>query len=333
VKEYVWGVQYIDEIVARDDDTGTDGTLDRSLYYVQDANWNVVTLADDDAEAVERYLYDPYGVPSVFDGSWGSLSGSAFANQVLYTGRWWVAGTYSHDYRNREYSPYLGRFLQRDPIGVWADDLNSGNGHTYSGHQPLTRVDPFGNSASAGSDGSEEEQLCYYWYHTEHPQCCGPDTHGNERKKENCFYLAIYNDSRGDGKGHASVGDSLDPRKHWGFYGDGWNRETNKGNPMKSLQSVWECCCLSDAEMDSFRDRLAGIESLCNSGTGKGLKGERYKIKPFGVGNTCASEAARAASGLGCPDLTADTQKPFKLERALESNPYCKKAGEAKPRS
>ena len=33
------------------------------------------------------------------------------------------------NYRARAYDPSLGRFLQRDPIGIWGDGINFGNGY------------------------------------------------------------------------------------------------------------------------------------------------------------------------------------------------------------
>ncbi len=41
--EYVWGAQYIDEIVCRIDHSGEDPVRKK---FVQDANWNVITLLD-----------------------------------------------------------------------------------------------------------------------------------------------------------------------------------------------------------------------------------------------------------------------------------------------
>jgi len=41
------------------------------------------------------------------------------------------------DYRARAYDPTLGRFLQRDPIGIWGDGINFGNGYGYVGEDPV----------------------------------------------------------------------------------------------------------------------------------------------------------------------------------------------------
>ena len=56
---------------------------------------------------------------------------------MLFTGRWLDQETKNvnskglYYYRAREYDPELGRFLQRDPIGIWGDTANLGNGYTH----------------------------------------------------------------------------------------------------------------------------------------------------------------------------------------------------------
>ena len=52
---------YIDAPAVRFQDSNTDGTLDNTLYYMNDANFNVTALIDESGSVVERYSYDPYG--------------------------------------------------------------------------------------------------------------------------------------------------------------------------------------------------------------------------------------------------------------------------------
>jgi len=52
-KQYVWGIRYVDELVARYDSAGT------LLYAMQDANFNVTSICSTAAAVQERYLYDP----------------------------------------------------------------------------------------------------------------------------------------------------------------------------------------------------------------------------------------------------------------------------------
>ena len=62
INRYIWGTRYVDELVLRQRDTNTDGALDETLYALQDANFNVVALAEPDGDIVERFVYNAYGV-------------------------------------------------------------------------------------------------------------------------------------------------------------------------------------------------------------------------------------------------------------------------------
>jgi RHS repeat-associated protein len=63
---------------------------------------------------------------------------------VLFAGAHWDADLGLYYVRHRWYDPYLGRFVSRDPIGMWGDGLNLGNGQAYVGHNPWSWVDPYG---------------------------------------------------------------------------------------------------------------------------------------------------------------------------------------------
>ena len=149
LKEYVWGIKYVDEVLERSEDSNSDGdtrdAVDESLFYVQDTNWNVQTLVNESGGVEERCLYDSYGAPTFHNSSWTTSSGtSSEDNRILFTGRLWNPDSSMYDYRSREYSPHLGRFAQADPIGIWGDTFNNGNAYGYVGGDPLSRVDPSG---------------------------------------------------------------------------------------------------------------------------------------------------------------------------------------------
>jgi len=59
----------------------------------------------------------------------------------MYTGREWLPEIGLYDYRNRVYSAELGRFLQNDPIGFDAADLNL---YRYVRNDYSNYVDPYG---------------------------------------------------------------------------------------------------------------------------------------------------------------------------------------------
>jgi RHS repeat-associated protein len=141
--QYVWDVRYIDAAVVRDrnlnlnDDCTEPATGaglssnegDERVYYCQDANFNVTALVDAyDGVVVERYMYDPYGKPTVLHGvrdangtsttEWELRTTSTFKNELLYCGYRYDGDRAGHYHvRYRVYHPTLGRWTARDPIG------------------------------------------------------------------------------------------------------------------------------------------------------------------------------------------------------------------------
>lgn len=198
---YVWGIRYIDDIVARfvDDDLATAG-YERVYYHLTDAQFSTVAIIDDAAKVKERVDYTPYGVAmhrhradftgerliNVDEqlgvlGNWGVgikpgdldrtgevdiddltevlalnptaaepvgvLSASdpddtskAIDNQVGYCGYIFNAECGQYHVRHRTYSPELGRWLQRDPLG-YVDGLNL---YVAFGDSPQVNQDPSG---------------------------------------------------------------------------------------------------------------------------------------------------------------------------------------------
>ncbi len=138
--QYVWSPRYIDAPVLRDKNTDTDGLCDdERIYYLNDANFNITTLANTGGDAVERYLYDAYGRGTVYVGAWTSvLSASSFANVMMYTGRERDAETGLYHYRNRYYDCQLGEFNSRDRIS------SHDNPYCYVGSSPTNVMDPLG---------------------------------------------------------------------------------------------------------------------------------------------------------------------------------------------
>ena len=141
-RKYVWGVRYIDDLVLRDRDSDldSDNTLDERLYALQDANWNVTSVADTSGDVQERYAYTAYGEPTFQNSSFMSQGSSSFSWGVLYAGycRDAVCGLYA--VRTRMYQPRLGTWLSRDPVSTV---LNT-HLYEYVKGQPLGFDDPMG---------------------------------------------------------------------------------------------------------------------------------------------------------------------------------------------
>ena len=125
----------------RDKNTDADGLCDdERIYYLGDANFNVTTLVNTGGDAVERYVYSPYGVLTIYDATWSNIrSASSYANVYTYTGRQLDTETGLYYYRARFYAAQLGRFIRRDPL-KYADGLNQ-NEALFA---EKGGVDPFG---------------------------------------------------------------------------------------------------------------------------------------------------------------------------------------------
>jgi RHS repeat-associated protein len=164
---------YVDALVLRDQSSHSDGNLDQRLYVQQDANWDVTALVDGKAgsptfgQVVERYVYDPYGNASVYTPGWMQRTGgSAYGWLYLHQGGRYDGATGVYDFRNREYSPTLGRWMQVDPLGFGAGDSNL---YRYVGNSPTNATDPSGLADKPGKPSlppkatEEEKQAAIKW--------------------------------------------------------------------------------------------------------------------------------------------------------------------------
>jgi RHS repeat-associated protein len=114
---YFWGLRYIDDLILY-----RNGSTD--YYTVADPNWNVVALTNNSGVVQERYTYSSFGKLNVFDASFTPKSTSSLGLTRTFTGQTYDIETGLMLYRNRVYHPTLGRFIQRDPIGYGAGDVN-----------------------------------------------------------------------------------------------------------------------------------------------------------------------------------------------------------------
>jgi RHS repeat-associated protein len=114
---YVWGLRYVDDLV-------TYRNASTDYYVLQDANWNVVGLANASGVVQERYTYTSFGKLNIFDTAFIPKTASTFNLTRTFPGQVLDNETGLMLYRNRVYHPALGKFLQRDPIGYQAGDVN-----------------------------------------------------------------------------------------------------------------------------------------------------------------------------------------------------------------
>jgi len=110
-------------------------------YYHHDHLNSTIAVTDESANVVEQYRYDVYGQPYFYGPDGVPRSESALDIRFLFTGREWLASLSLYDYRHRAYSPSLGRFLQMDPLGFGAGDVNV---YAYCADNPVHCTDPYG---------------------------------------------------------------------------------------------------------------------------------------------------------------------------------------------
>ncbi len=129
----VWGPTP-DEVIAR----SVSGAWQ---FYHQDQINSVYAVTNAAGTVLERYLYDPFGLPDVRDASWGARTSTAIGNPWLFTGQEWRGDLGLSNYKARWYQPTLGRFMQNDPVRFDAGDINL---YRYCGNDPVNRADPLG---------------------------------------------------------------------------------------------------------------------------------------------------------------------------------------------
>jgi len=139
---YVYG-NYIDEVLGMRRDVNNDGTPE-DYYYHTDDLYNVTAITDSAGNVVERYDYDDFGYPHFYNPAGIGITESAIKNPYLFNGQRWDSETGFYYYRNRCYDPQIGRFISRDPLGIWGDTNNLGNPYTYVGNNPWSHTDPLG---------------------------------------------------------------------------------------------------------------------------------------------------------------------------------------------
>ena len=155
IAEYVNGDLSIDYILGE--------VIDRPVAYVAwgSAFWyaanrlgTIAAITSEAGAVVERYRYDAHGTRTVLSPDGTVRPGTAVQNQIGFTGRYHDPLTGLVDFRFRQYSPTLGRFISRDDEYRSSMSLYRAsfvpNFTDPSGHQP---VDP----ADAADDPAEDE--------------------------------------------------------------------------------------------------------------------------------------------------------------------------------
>ena len=128
-------------------------------YYCSDNLGSTVALVDSSGSVVERYSYDVWGEPTIYDGSGNEITESDVANPFMFTARevdFLDDGNLKLQHnRHRVYNSKLARWMQSDPLGTvpngymnpsnpigqYRDGVNV---YQYVGSKPIAKKDIFG---------------------------------------------------------------------------------------------------------------------------------------------------------------------------------------------
>ncbi|HPD32401.1 MAG TPA: RHS repeat-associated core domain-containing protein [Phycisphaerae bacterium] len=141
-REFVWGTEFPMPVAIVDwTAAGQVGTGQAEvLHYLRDVLGNVVALTNATGNVAERYRYDPYGMTRIYNAGGALLPTSAYGNPYAFTGQRYDAAVVLYHFWFRTYSPSLGRWHQRDPIG-YIDGMSL---YQYLVSGPLNGTDPLG---------------------------------------------------------------------------------------------------------------------------------------------------------------------------------------------
>jgi RHS repeat-associated protein len=122
-----------------------------NYYYHQDDLDNVNKMTDSLGVEVESFEYSDYGLvldattfAPIPDPVTRTVPHVAVGNPYYFAGARLDEETGLYYMRRRYMEPWTGRFVGRDPLGIWADTANCGNAQAYAGSNPWTLKDPLG---------------------------------------------------------------------------------------------------------------------------------------------------------------------------------------------
>ena len=114
-----------------------------NLWYHDNSIGSVVALTTDWGQVAESYRYKAYGGLAEIRDSTGAVVPETVVGQPFYfQGRRRDFEEHSGlmYYRARYYDPEEGRFIQRDPLGVWGDAAQLGNAQSAFACNPVNVI-------------------------------------------------------------------------------------------------------------------------------------------------------------------------------------------------
>ena len=136
----------MDTVSCSDDGNGNcspnESTLQR-IWFHKDERGNVIAVSDGNGTIYERYRYRVYGEHEVLNADFTPKTTAALS-PFLWGGSLYEPETNLYWMRNRYYHIDMHRFINQDPIGIWGDANNLGNGFAYVAGMVIEASDPSG---------------------------------------------------------------------------------------------------------------------------------------------------------------------------------------------
>gem|GEM_PF-801752 len=135
---YLWGARHRDDLVRRDRAvSGT--TLNESRYVMMDY-FNPAAITDASGLVKERYAFSAFGVRTILNPDFTVRSASECGMEFGFQGQFLDVESDLMNYGYRYYSPQLGRWTCKDPIG----EDGGFNLYRMEHNEPMNKVDALG---------------------------------------------------------------------------------------------------------------------------------------------------------------------------------------------
>ncbi len=147
VCQHIWGARqgHRDELILRDRDATTSRSessgefLNERLWCLMDY-YDPTSIVDNGANIVERYRFSAFGQRSILAPDFSPLDTSGYDWDFAFKGQFLDLDTGYYNYGYRYYSPELGRWLSRDPMG----EKGGLNLYDMCGNDPVNLYDYLG---------------------------------------------------------------------------------------------------------------------------------------------------------------------------------------------
>ena len=146
----------------------TSNNVSTLYYFLTDERGNVTALTDVNGNVLERYRYRVYGDFEILDSQFAPKNcnnQTCYATNLhnfLWGGSLYEPETNLYWMRNRYYHIDMHRFINQDPIGIWGDANNLGNGFAYVAGMVIEASDPTGLEYDVWTRNSDGTTSGYY---------------------------------------------------------------------------------------------------------------------------------------------------------------------------